>query len=228
MNKKELDILLEKYYRGETSLAEEGQLQEALCDDNVDALLMDGLASIANEDVEIPTELERILSDNIDEWEAAERRVQAVAPSRSKNPIWWAVAASFVVVVAIGGWRVSKYSETTVQQNNPIIAKVPEPVVQNSVPQEKDITKQSDNPQAKEQVKPRMRRETKRVEIRRVTQVASHECVNPNLTDDEQEMALAALEKFSAVLDKGANRLNEAGGKMEEFNNTIKQYFYIY
>ena len=43
MNNSNLDILLEKFYRGETSLDEEQQLRQALSGDDADALLMQAL-----------------------------------------------------------------------------------------------------------------------------------------------------------------------------------------
>ena len=40
---------------------------------------------------------------------------------------------------------------------------------------------------------------------------------------EEELLAMAALEKFSSTLNKGMDQLNDAGEKIENINNTIKQ-----
>ena len=72
MNKKELDLLLSKYYRGETSLDEEQQLRQAMLEgDDADALLQQALDKVDSE-IEVPGDLENSLSDMIDQWDSAE------------------------------------------------------------------------------------------------------------------------------------------------------------
>ena len=43
------------------------------------------------------------------------------------------------------------------------------------------------------------------------------------LSPEEELLAMAALEKFSSTLNKGMDQLNDAGEKIENINNTIKQ-----
>ncbi|MBR6489464.1 MAG: hypothetical protein IKT03_02915, partial [Muribaculaceae bacterium] len=80
MNKKDLDILLSKYYRGETTLDEERLLRESLASDDADAMLMQALRQMENE-IEVPDGLETELSGMIDQWQEEEQRAATAA--------WW-------------------------------------------------------------------------------------------------------------------------------------------
>ena len=44
------------------------------------------------------------------------------------------------------------------------------------------------------------------------------------LSASDEEIALAALEKFSTVLNKGMEQLDDANEKINDINNTIQQH----
>jgi len=124
MNKKDLDILLEKYYRGETTLDEEQQLRESLMGDDADALLMQGLKQMESE-VEVPDDLEDNLSNMIDQWQDEEQQeAKVAAPSMWRRSSWMAAAASVAIIATVGWWMIRNYSTPTVTGNSqPRIAK---------------------------------------------------------------------------------------------------------
>ena len=124
MNKKELDLLLSKYYRGETSLDEEQQLRQAMLEgDDADALLQQALDKVDSE-IEVPGDLESSLSDMIDQWDSAEQHEAAVAPSMWRRNPWWAAAASVAIIAAVGFWFMRNTSQPVAEQEHPVIAQV--------------------------------------------------------------------------------------------------------
>ena len=55
-------------------------------------------------------------------------------------------------------------------------------------------------------------------------QVKTQAQAQPELSASDEQLALAALEKFATTLNKGMEQLNDAGEKIDNINNTIKQY----
>ncbi len=222
MNSKELDILLSKYYRGETSLDEELQLRNALSDDSADALLMKELEAVDNE-IEVPADLEKMLSDKIDEWEADEKNVAKVAPSQWRRTAW-AAAASIAVVAAIGWWYVNNNSQPIVEKKAPVIAAVPEkvPAVEPIAEGEPVVTPPQPAPMPQVRAQKTLLRDNKKV-ASHLAQVKKKSGAE-ELSANDEEMALAALEKFSSVLSKGMEQVDDASEKIDNINKTINQY----
>lgn len=227
MNENDLNQLLNKYYRGETSLDEERLLRNELNDNSVDASLLQALNKLDSE-VEIPADLGEMLSNNIDQWADEEQQKTKVAPSIWRGSRWWAAAASVAVVVAAGFWFMRDKSPEVGQKEPPVIAKIdkaPETDITNPVPEIVDKIPQQNQPQVSvSKIKSASSLMNNRVHLAqsRVKQSAEQE-----ISADDEEMALAALEKFSTVLNKGTTRLNEAGEIIDEINNTVKQHLYI-
>ena len=111
MNKNEIDQLLSKFYRGETTLDEEQKLRNSLSDDSVDALLMKELEGVDNE-IEVPADLESSLSDLIDQWDDEEQQEAKIAPSMWRRTSWWAAAASVAIIATVGVWSLSHASKS--------------------------------------------------------------------------------------------------------------------
>ena len=261
MNKNEIDLLLSKFYRGETTLDEEQQLRNAMGGDSVDALLMKELEGVDNE-IEVPADLESSLSDMIDEWDAQEQqeaKVAPVAPSMWRRASWIAAAASVAVVATVGLWMMRNNSTTTITENNPpMIAKTVKPVQNEVVPPVEPAKASTEQPEQLPQSigKPST---TSRPEVEHLAQVIEKpsaksvsksalgekvkadakpivkasakpgaEPVKQNheeeLSPEDELLAMEALEKFSTTLNKGMDQLNEAGEKIDNINNTIKQY----
>ena len=55
-------------------------------------------------------------------------------------------------------------------------------------------------------------------------QVKTKAQAQPELSASDEEIALAALEKFATTLNKGMDQLNEAGEKIDNINNTIHKH----
>lgn len=232
MNKKDLDILLSKFYCGETTLDEERQLRESLAGDDADALLMQGLEQMDDE-VEVPSDLESNLSDLIDQWQDEEQQETKVTPLLWRRSSWWAAAAS-VAVLAVAGYMFMR-NEPKVDNANkkPVIAKVEK----KTIPQHKtDVEgpKQGEKLAVKPQQEPltaaresRKDRPAKVYRPQEVASQASHVAQNSNkeiLSPDDEQAAIEALKKFSDVLNKGASHINDASEKINNVNNTIQQY----
>ena len=261
MNKNDIDQLLSKFYRGETTLDEEQQLLGALSDDSVDALLMKELEGVDSE-IEVPADLEQSLSDMIDEWDAQEQqetKVVAVAPSMWRRTSWIAAAASVAIIATVGWWMMRNNSTTTITENNPpMIAKTVKPVQNEVVTPVEPAKASAEQPELQPQRigKPSP---TSRLEVEQLAQVIEKpsaksvsnstlaermkadakpivkasakpgaEPVKQNheeeLSPEDELLAMEALEKFSTTLNKGMDQLNEAGEKIDNINNTIKQY----
>ena len=233
MNKKDLDILLSKFYRGETTLDEERLLRESLAGDDADALLMQGLEQMDGE-VEVPSDLESNLSDLIDQWQDEEQLETKVTPLLWRRSSWWAAAAS-VAVLAVAGYMYMR-NEPKVDNANkkPVIAKVEK----KTTPQHKvgadEPKKQGEKlaviSKQEPQTASRESRRDRTVKVYRpqdVARQASHMAQNSNkeiLSPDDEQAAIEALEKFSNVLNKGDSHINDASEKINNINNTIQQY----
>ena len=242
MNKKDLDILLNKFYCGETSLDEEQQLRPALEGDDADALLMQALDQV-EEEVEVPANLEMSLSGMIDEWEAQEKR-EANENRKAKvvTLFWkrtaWAAAASVAVIAAVGWWLLRNGLPQVAEDNSPsIIAKVEKSAQETSaqtVEVESDVVVSEhevvvpDVP-SQPQLNPKPLRHAKpassfKNNVEHLAQANKGTQSEAQLSDSDEEIVLAALEKFSAVLNKGMDQLDNANEKINDINNTIQQH----
>ena len=235
MNKNDIDQLLSKFYRGETSLDEEQQLRQALRGDDADALLMQALDQMADE-VEVPADLEASLSSKIDEWEAKENnRVNENRKAKVIPLFWkrtaWAAAASVAVIAVVGWWLMrNNPPQVTGDNSRVVIAKVEEPVQEPStqtVESEKgavvpDIQSQSQHePKPQPQAKPASAFKNN---VEHLAQANKGSQSEAQLSDSDEEIALAALEKFSTILNKGIDQLDNANEKINDINNTIQQH----
>lgn len=229
MNKKDLDILLSKFYNGETTLDEEELLRNALAGDDADAVLMQALDEMEDV-VEVPVDLESSLSGKIDEWEAQENRKAKVAPLFWKRTAW--AAAASVAVIAAVGWWLMRDGTLQVPGGNPpeIIAKTTEDPAQ--APSSKIMEPENDDvlpaQQSQLQHKPKSLPNAKpasayKNNVEYLAQAKESVQNDEQLSASEEEIALAALEKFSTVLNKGMDQLNDAGEKIEDINNTVQK-----
>lgn len=234
MNKKDLDILLNKFYRGETSLDEEQQLRQVLEGDDADALLLQALDQMEDE-VEVPSDLEVALSSKIDEWEAQDnRKIEEKSKAKVALLLWkrtaWAAAASVAVIAAVGWWFMHNNSQQVPGKDNlPPIAKVVKPAQDTSI---KTIETESDDvlpeiqsqPQHKPKPLPSAKpANTYKNNVEHLAQ-ASEIQSDEQLSASDEEIALAALEKFSTILNKGMDQLDNANEKINDINNTIQQH----
>ena len=122
MNKNEIDQLLSKFYRGETTLDEEQQLRNSLSDDSVDALLMKELEGVDNE-IEVPADLESSLSDLIDQWDDEGQQEAKIAPSMWRRTSWWAATASVAIIATVGVWFMrNQHQPAQPGKQQPVIA----------------------------------------------------------------------------------------------------------
>jgi hypothetical protein len=238
MNEKELDILLSKYYRGETSLDEERLLRESLAGNDADALLMNALDQMES-GVEVPSDLEANLSDMIDQWEEEEKQEAKVAPSMWRRSSWWAAAASVAVVAAVGLWFMHSNYKNPADNQPPIIAKTQTPPAVEETQQPEVVTPVPDvarDNSANENVGDKVQRKqpTQQKQLKpasafinkaeHLAQAVPQPSSESELSPTDEEIALAALEKFSTVLNKGMDQLNDAGEKIDDINNTINQH----
>lgn len=234
MNEKELNTLLERYYRGETTLDEEQQLRNALGDDSVEALLMKGLHEVDN-DIEVPADLESSLSDLIDQWEANEQQEAKIAPSMWRRSTWWAAAASVAIIATVGIWFMRNQQHSQIGPQQPVIARIkkpsPPPVAITASPQAVTQPEQQHVTQPRSQADLKSKTQLEPMPSRRFSHEPKHMAqaqakpkadLEPSVS--EEEIALAALEKFSTTLNKGMDQLNGVDKKIENINNTIKQY----
>ncbi len=235
MNKNDLDILLNKFYRGETSLDEEQQLRQALEGDDADALLMQASDQMEDE-VEVPADLEVSLSGMIDEWEAQENREANENRKAKVVPLFWkrtawAAAASVAVIAAVGWWLLRGGSPQVTGDNSPvIIAKVEEPAQKSSVQNVETeidaiVPEMPSQPQRTTKSLPHAKPASAfKNNVEHLAQADKGAQSESQLSDSDEEIALAALEKFSTVLNKGMDQLNNANEKINDINNTIQQH----
>ena len=237
MNKNEIDQLLSKFYRGETTLDEEQQLRNALSDDSVDALLMKELEGVDNE-IEVPADLESSLSDLIDQWDDEEQQEAKIAPSMWRRTSWWAAAASVAIIATVGVWFMrNKQQPVQPGKQQPVIARVEEPttppIVEEVPPAE---TQPDQQPKVQPESKPKEQQPQSKsarvlnnnvmhlAQAQAKPQVKTKAQAQPELSVSDEEIALAALEKFATTLNKGMDQLNEAGEKIDNINNTIHKH----
>ncbi len=102
----ELRTLLDRFYGGEATEAEERQMRELLEtttgeEFEADKRIIAGL----EQSVPVPDGLEDRLSRAIDGWEAAEKMAERKRRMMPKAPMWWRVAgiaASVAIMVGVG------------------------------------------------------------------------------------------------------------------------------
>lgn len=239
MNKNEIDQLLSKFYRGETTLDEEQQLRNVMSDDSVDALLMKELEGVDNE-IEVPADLESNLSDLIDQWDDEEHQEAKIAPSMWRRTSWWAAAASVAIIATVGVWFMrNQHQPAQPGKQQPVIARVEEPTtppVVEEMPPAETQPEQQLAVQPKSESKPKTQQpqfKSARVlnnnvmhlaQAQAKPQVKNQAQAQPELSASDEEIALAALEKFATTLNKGMDQLNEAGEKIDNINNTIHKH----
>ena len=238
MNKNEIDQLLSKFYRGETTLDEEQQLRNVMSDDSVDALLMKELDGVDNE-IEVPADLESNLSDLIDQWDDEEQQEAKIAPSIWRRTSWIAAAASVAIIATVGVWFMRNQQQPAQpgKQQPPVIARVEEPttppVVEEVPPAETQLEQQpavQPQPEKKQKVQQSKSARVLNNNVMHLAQAQAKPQVKtkaqaqPELSASDEEIALAALEKFATTLNKGMDQLNEAGEKIDNINNTIHKH----
>jgi len=236
MNNKDLDILLEKYYRGETTLDEEQQLRESLVGDDADALLMQALKKVEG-DIDVPSDLEQEISGMIDQWQEEEEHQEAkVALSLWRRSSWWTIAASVVIIATAGWWFLHDNKQpVNVDDKAPIIAKttgeltpqqeeeIPQSNCRDKLPQMQSQVKTDAVGKAQRQSMSSSARVLKgNVEKYAQTRVEPEKELPPSLSDEE--IAMAAIEKFSLTLNKGVSELKEADRRIEDINKTINKH----
>ena len=239
MNKNDIDQLLSKYYRGETTLDEEQQLLGALSDDSVDALLMKELEGVDNE-IEVPADLESSLSDLIDQWDDEEQQEAKIAPSMWRRTSWIIAAASVAIIATVGIWHLrNQHQPVQPGKQQPVIARVEEPktppvveevsTAENQPEQQPAVQPEPKSTPKAQQPKPNPARAlNNKVELiaqaKPQVKVKTQAQAQPELSASDEQLALAALEKFATTLNKGMDQLDDAGEKIDNINNTIKQY----
>lgn len=236
MNNKDLDILLNKFYNGETTLDEEQILRQELAGDDADNLLMQVLDHM-EETVEVPNDLEMSLSKKIDEWDAAGHKVAAgQRMSKVSFSFWkrsaWAAAASVAVLAAVGWWLMRDGSHKETQKPPVIMAKTDKNPVQ-------DVSAQNEDPEndivlsevpSQTQQKSKLPTNAKaasafKSNVEYIAQTkANAENEESLISETDEEIAIAALEKFSKILNKGMNQLDNAEEKINDINNTVQQH----
>lgn len=230
MNKKDLDILLSKFYNGESTLDEEELLHKAHVGDDASAMLLKALDQMEDE-VEVPADLEMLLSNKIDEWEAQDNKKAKVTPLFWKRTTW-TIAASIAVIAAVGWWLLRDKSQQSPREvKPPIIAEIIEKPAQNPTVQGVKIESDELLPElpSQPQHKPKALPATKpasayKTNIEHLAQAKESIHSKSQLSASDEEIALAALEKFSTVLCKGMDQLNNANKKINDINNTIQQH----
>lgn len=236
MNQNELDILLSRYFDGESTLDEEKLLREVLAGDDADKLLMQGMKQMGQETPAAPADLEQSLSDMIDEWEEMDSndKIASIAPVASftwRRPAWWAAAASVAVVVAAGWWFMRDNNPTGTEVGGPMTAQTtPAPQTESEdIEAQQEITspaaQDNDSEQATSLRKTRSE-QPKRVYPRKDLgkEPLLAQASPRDLTSDEQA-AIEALAKFSSTLNKGIDQMSRAQDKIEDINNSVSQYF---
>lgn len=237
MNKNEIDQLLSKFYRGETTLDEEQQLRNAFSDDSVDALLMKELKGVDSE-IEVPADLESNLSSMIDQWDDEEQQEAKIAPSLWRRTSWIAAAACVAIIATVGVWFLRNQQQPAQPGiQPPVTAQVKKPTtppVVEEVPPADNLPEQQTAVQPQPEIKPKaqqpkpirmLKNNVEHLAQAQVKpQVKTQAQAHSELSVSDEELALAALEKFSTTLNKGLDQLDNAGEKIDNINNTIKQY----
>lgn len=234
MNKNDLDILLNKFYRGETSLDEEQQLRRELRGDDADDLLMQALHQMEDE-VDVPADLEASLSGKIDEWQALENREDNDNRKAKVIPLFWkrtawTAAASVAVIAAVGWWWLRADPSHVDGVNQPtVIAKVEKPAQGTSLQTVEPKHDVAPAMPSRPQRMPKSSHHAKPVtsfkhNVEHLAQANNGAQSEAQLSNSDEEIAIAALEKFSTVLNKGMDQLDNANEKINDINNTIQQH----
>ena len=229
MNKNQIDRLLQKFYDGETSPEEEQMLRTALNDDGIDSLLLKGLDEVRHETPVVPADLEQTLSDSIDRWQEEERRQKAIPATWRRRAFWTAVAACVAAIVTLGWWF--SRGETQFGLQAPVIADnsdkstvAPSTNHEDSVIVVDEVSEDSWNQVTRDAKSVKSVKRHKAVHLAQADVKAD---IEPEISEADEEEALMALVKFSTVINKGFNQLDEASEKIEDVNHTINQHLTI-
>ena len=229
MNKNQIDRLLQKFYDGETSPEEEQMLRTALNDDGIDSLLLKGLDEVRHETPMVPADLEQTLSDSIDRWQEEERRQKAIPATWRRRAFWTAIAACVAAIVSLGWWF--SHGETQFGPQAPVMADnsdkstvAPSTNHEDTVIVVDEVSEEPRN-QVTRDAKPV--KSVKRHKAVHLAQADVKADIEPEISEADEEEAMMALVKFSSVINKGFNQLDEASEKIEDVNNMINQHLTI-
>ena len=229
MNKNQIDQLLQKFYDGETSLEEEHLLRTALNDDGIDSLLLKGLDEVRYETPMVPADLEQSLSDSIDRWQEEETREKVIPATWKRRTFWTAIAACVAAIVTLGWWF--SHGETQFVPQAPVMAdNSDKSSVAPSTNDEDAVIVVDEVSEASRSQVARAAKSVKSVKRHKAVHLAQADVkadIEPEISEADEEEALTALVKFSTVINKGFNQLDEAGEKIEDVNHTINQHLTI-
>ena len=235
MEKENINTLLDRYFNGETTLEQEQSLRDYFAGSDVAPVheplkpLFTGLAAMSEQDFAIPQGLEEEMSRHIDDWDA---------PSQFRfSPILrWVAAACVAAAVAIAGWLLLR--QQPVQQLPPVIAeRVEKPDVKGSTPaKEVPALNEPATAQLSQPAPPPAARanETLPLKHKSVTREQRAHIPLPQeqealteLSPEEQEIAMAALNKMSRTLAMGYGTMDETKEKIDNITNILKRQFDI-
>lgn len=229
MNKNQIDQLLQKFYDGETSPEEEQMLRTALNDDGIDSLLLKGLDEVRHETPAVPADLEQSLSDSIDRWQEEEKREKAIPATWRRRAFWTAIAACVAAIVCLGWWF--SHGETQFGHQVPVIADnsdksnvAPSTNDEDAVIVVDEVSEESWNPVTRDAKSVKSVKRHKAVHHAQADVKAD---IEPEISEADEEEALMALVKFSTVINKGFNQLDEASETIEDVNHMINQHLTI-
>jgi len=142
------------------------------------------------------------------------------------------------IIATVGIWHLrNQHQPVQPGTQQPVITRVEEPKTPSVVeevstaenqPEQQPTVQPEPKPKA-QQPKPNPARAlNNKVELiaqaKPQVKVKTQAQVLPELSASDEELALAALEKFATTLNKGMDQLDDAGEKIDNINNTIKQY----
>ena len=229
MNKNQIDRLLQKFYDGETSPEEEQMLRTALNDDGIDSLLLEGLDEVRHETPMVPADLEQTLSDSIHRWQEEERRQKAIPATWRRRAFWTAIAACIAAIVSLGWWF--SHGETQFGPQAPVIADNSDKGTVAPSTNHEDtvivVDEVSEEPRSQAARAAKPVKSVKRHKAVHLAQADVKADIEPEISEADEKEALMALVKFSTVINKGFNQLDEASEKIEDVNNMINQHLTI-
>ncbi len=229
MNKNQIDRLLQKFYDGETSPEEEQMLRTALNDDGIDSLLLEGLDEVRHETPMVPADLEQTLSDSIDRWQEEEKREKAIPATWRRRAFWTAVAACIAAIVSLGWWF--SRGETQFGPQAPVMADNSDNSTVAPSTNHEDtvivVDEVSEEPRSQAARAAKPVKSVKRHKAVHLAQADVKADIEPEISEADEEEAMMALVKFSTVINKGFNQLDEASEKIEDVNNMINQHLTI-
>ena len=229
MNKNQIDQLLQKFYDGETSPEEEQMLRTALNDDGIDSLLLKGLDEVRHETPAVPADLEQSLSDSIDRWQEEEKREKAIPATWRRRAFWTAIAACVAAIVSLGWWF--SHGETQFVPQAPVMADNSDKsnVAPSTNDEDFEIVVDEVSEDSWNQVT-RDAKSVKSVKRHKAVHLAQADVkadIEPEISEADEEEAMMALVKFSTVINKGFNQLDEASETIEDVNHMINQHLTI-